>query len=91
LGIRRHGGWFEAMDWNCVLFGTNLDEERMRRATKNFVRARVGRSEGRMWRRCSNEDIGTVEEGRRNVRRSFYHVYTYNYFNNDETIPRRYS
>jgi hypothetical protein len=48
LGIRRHGGWFEAMNRYCVLLGTNLDEEGMRGSTKNFVRAGIGRSEGRM-------------------------------------------
>jgi hypothetical protein len=48
LGIWRHGGWFEAMDRNCVLFWANLDEEGMRGSSKYFVRAGIGRSEGRV-------------------------------------------
>jgi hypothetical protein len=48
LCIWRHGGWLEAMNRYCVLLGTNLDEEGMRGSTKNFLRAGIGRSEGRM-------------------------------------------
>jgi hypothetical protein len=59
------------MNRYCILLGTNLDEEGMRGSTKDFVRAGIGRSEGRMGRRGTNEDIGSVEEGRRYIRRGF--------------------
>jgi hypothetical protein len=48
FGIWRHGGWFEAVNRNCVLFGTNLNEEGMRGSTEDLIRARIGRSEGRV-------------------------------------------
>jgi hypothetical protein len=49
------------MNGYCILFGPNLYEEGMRGSTKDFVRVGIGRSEGRMGRRGTNEDIGSVE------------------------------
>jgi hypothetical protein len=51
------------MNGNCVLFWTNLKKEGMRGAAEDFIRTRVGRGEGRMGRRGSDEGIGSVEEG----------------------------
>jgi hypothetical protein len=45
VGIWRHGGWFEAMNGDRILFGANLEEEGMGRTAEDFVRTRVGRSE----------------------------------------------
>jgi hypothetical protein len=45
LGIWGHGGWFEAMNGDRILFGANLEEEGMGRTAEDFVRTRVGRSE----------------------------------------------
>jgi hypothetical protein len=48
FSIWRHRGWFEEVNRNCVLFGTNLNEEGMRGSTEDPVRTRIGRSEGRV-------------------------------------------
>jgi hypothetical protein len=58
-----HGGWLEAMNGDCILFWTYLKEEGMRGAAEDFIRTRVGRGEGRVGRRGSDECIGGVEEG----------------------------
>jgi hypothetical protein len=50
------------MNGNCVLLWTNLKKEGMRGSAEDFIRTRVGRSEGRMGRRGSDEDVGSVEE-----------------------------
>jgi hypothetical protein len=51
------------MNRNCILLWTNLKKEGMRGSGEDFVRTRVGRGEGRMGRRGSDEGVGSVEEG----------------------------
>jgi hypothetical protein len=46
------------------LFWTNLNEEGRRGSTEELERVGIGRSEGRVGWRSTNEDIGSVEEGR---------------------------